>query len=189
MRDKVESLVSERDSIVAHDKNVMNGAFNEADYPSAQELRAKFDIIIRLWPVPTDFRSEGIPAEMVADWQSEMSARLSSQAKDAKAELLERLADKLAHLAERISVLDKEQKGTRFHDSTVSNIVETCADVRAANFDDDETINNLVSKVESVANKLDVETIRENKTVRAETAEAVRAQLAEVSNAMAGFMS
>ncbi len=182
----VEGFLSARDSIIARDRVDLNGTFRESDYPSAHSLRSKFSARLEVLPLPTnDFRVEGIADSICAELAAEMESNTLARVTDAKRDLIGRIRERVATLASKLAAMNNE---SRFHASTLENVTEACAEVRAANFDEDQTINDLASKIETAVSSLSSDAIRETQTARVEAKEIATKALAEINEAMAGFM-
>ncbi len=181
----IDALIAERDQIVAHDKSVLNGAFNEADYPNAHTLRAMFQIGITLHPVAVDFRCDGLDKATRDEIQREANAMLAERTKDAKRELLARVAEKLGSLVSKLATHKPGE--TRFHDSTITNVSEVCAQVDASNFDEDQAISRLVASVEKTIKGIDPEMIKDSEAARKDAKIEAENQLASVQDAMKAF--
>ena len=182
----VDALIDERDEIVRHDRQVLNSAFNSADYPRAQALRGMFQVCLDFHPVETDFRTEGIDQSVQDEIARSLFSATDRRIKEAKADLLARLTEKLAHLSGKLAPAAKGTK-TRLHDCTLSNVFETCGEVSAANFDDDTAIAAIVAKVEETIKGIDLDAVRDSEEARNDAKETAEKALQDVQDAMAGF--
>ncbi len=183
-----DAFCAKRDEIIARDRHDLNGAFRESDYPTASELRAKFYAEIAFEPVATDFRCEGIDAQDLAEMQRSANAAIETRVREAKRDLCARLAERLVELTDKLNAFKPSDKKGRFHDATVTNVSDTCAEVRDANFDDDKTVNAIAAKVEKAIAKLSIDGIKANDAERDEAKQAAEAMLAEVQAAMSAFV-
>lgn len=185
----VDAFCSKRDEIMQRDNSPtrLNGAFRASDYPSESELRAKFYADLEILPVPADFRTEGIDASLAREIQSAADAMTENRLKAAKTDLLARVAERLGELSAKLAKFKPSDKTGRFHDASVTNIAETCAQVRAANFDDDKAVERIVSKVEKAVAKLSPDGIKANDSEAADAKETAEKLLADVTASMAAF--
>ena len=181
----VDLFLAAYDDLIAKDRIALNGTFRASDYPSKDRLRAKFAARIEVLPLPSrDFRVEGISAAVCAELTAEMDRQTADRVADAKKDLIGRIQDRVATLAAKVSAMTDQ---SRFHASTLGNVSEVCAEVKAANFDGDPMIDALADKIEAAIKPLDAEAIRDNETARAEAKQTAENALAEISAAMAGF--
>ncbi len=181
----VDEFVAAYDDIIARDRVALNGTFRITDYPKAHELRGKFKATLEFFPIASDFRVEGINDAVKAELQAEMEKLTLERVADAKKELANRIREKVSALSNKLATMTD---GSRFHESTVKNITEACAQVKAANFDEDSTLDTLADKVTEAVSKLDADTLRENLGARVTAQEIAKASLADIEQAMAGFM-
>ena len=63
-------------------KKALNGLFNAADYPHPREIRSKFKLATKTFPVPDadDFRSDVLDADTVEDIRRELVETSDSDA-------------------------------------------------------------------------------------------------------------
>lgn len=104
----------------------LNSLFDAADYPHANEVQSKFNVSMNVYPLPNadDFRIvEGLSSDE-ADKLCEaavegLEASISTAVKD----VWKRMAVAVSAMHTRLSVPSGE-KGGKFHDSLVDNIVD-----------------------------------------------------------------
>ncbi len=173
-------------TIIPRDQKALNGTFDIADYPSQDELRAKFGAKLEAMPIPTDFRVEGIDDSVREAMQGELDKVSSERVKDAKREIISRLLEKVKHLSSKLNSTNEEE---RLNKKQLENIAEVCDDVASIVFDDDSEIIRIAGEVKASLADLSLQEIRNSKTARAEANEKVSAELAKVQGLMAGFMA
>ncbi len=188
----VDSFVNARDVIIDRDRVALNGTFKITDYPTASELRAKFYAKLEVSQLPpADFRVEGLADEVCAQLQIEMEQNTLSRVIEAKRDLITRIQDRVSSLVNKLENMPSDnasrKEKIRFHASTIENISEACKEVRNANFDDDQTVENLATKIESAVANLSPELIREDENARKEAKEIATKAMEEITLAMAGF--
>ena len=61
--------------------------------------------------------------------------------------------------------------------------------MKAANFDEDSTLDRLADSIASTVSKLDAETLRDDATARKDAQQVAKDALAEIESAMAGFVA
>jgi hypothetical protein len=155
---------------------------NPADYPDAQEVRARFGIEVRYMPVPTtgDFRV-GISDEDKASLQRQLQDAESNAAKH----VLSQMIEPMQRAVEKLSI-EIGKDGAIFRDSLIDNMVDVAERMNKVNISDDpaiqDRINDLRSLVGTYARNKDV--LRNSQTVREKAA----TQINDLVSQMAGLV-
>lgn len=185
--DCVNAFISAYSDIIDRDRVALNGTFTLSDYPSKDTLRAKFGARLEIMPLPSvsDFRVDGISDAVCEQLREEMENATAQRVIDAKRDLLARVSAKVSHLSDKLANMTEK---SRFHASTVTNIKDACAEVRAANFDGDTAIDALTEKVETLIADLNPDAISDDLNAQAKAQETARLAMAEIESAMAGFV-
>lgn len=183
----VEAFISAYDEIIDRDRVALNGTFTLSNYPSKDTLRAKFGARLEIMPLPSvsDFRVDGVADAVCEQLREEMETATAQRVIDAKRDLLARVSAKVAHLSDKLANMTEK---SRFHASTVTNIADACAEIRAANFDADPSIDTLAEKVETLISELNPDAISDDIGAQAKAQETARLAMAEIESAMAGFV-
>ena len=152
---------------IAYAKGKPNLA-NPSDYPSADEVAAKFSIEVRYMPVPTtgDFRV-GISDEDKASLQQQLDDATANASKH----VLTQMIDPMRRAVEKLNVKIGED-GSVFRDSLIDNMVDVADRMRRVNLSDDPKIVNAIRDLQSLvttyANNKDM--LRSSQTVREKAA-------------------
>lgn len=153
-----------------------------SDYPSADEMRARFGISVRYMPVPTtgDFRV-GISEEDKLSLQKQ----LDDAEVNATTHVLKSMIEPMKRAVEKLSVpIGKD--GSVFRDTLIDNMVDVAERMNKVNISDDPTIqdhiNDLRNLVGVYANNKDV--LRSSQTVRQKAA----SQIDSLVSQMAGLV-
>ena len=155
---------------------------NPADYPTADEVRARFGIEVRYMPVPTtgDFRV-GISDEDKASLQRQ----LDDAERNAATHVIEQMIEPMQRAVDKLKV-NIGDDGSVFRDSLIDNMVDVAERMNRVNVSDDPTIqqriNDLRSLVGTYANNKDV--LRANQSVREKAA----TQINDLVSQMAGLV-
>lgn len=122
----IEAFIDVYPQAVAQAELRLNTLFDRGDYPDADEVRRRFAVRMRTYPLPDaeDFRIiDGIPPEeadrLVAEALDGMNARIN----DAVRDLWKRMHTVVDNMNQKLSV-PHGAKGSAFHDTLVSNIGE-----------------------------------------------------------------
>ena len=158
------------------------GLANPDDYPSADEMRARFGIDVRYMPVPTtgDFRV-GISDEDKASLQKQLDDAESSATTHVLTTMIEPMKKAIDKLAVPIG-----KDGSVFRDTLIDNMVDVAERMNRVNLSDDpavqKQIDDLRSLVGTYANNKDM--LRDSQTVR----EKAVSQIDSLVNQMAGLV-
>jgi hypothetical protein len=158
-------------------KQLLSTLFKDSDYPTVDSLTRKFDMDLKFHPVPTsgDFRVELSEAELERV-RSNAVQRVEESSQAAMADVWQRLYDKVAWLADRLS----DPKNT-FHDATYQDAQDTCELLTRLNFTDDANLEKMRLAVSNKLVKFHPETLRNDPDVRRDTlkdANAIMKQMA-----------
>lgn len=107
----------------------LNDLFNEADYPTAEEVRRRFTCNFEVMPLPdvADFRTvQGIDSEELTRLTQEAEARANERVAEATRTAITRLHEAVKTMSDRLNQYtaneDEDKKGNRFYDSWVGNV-------------------------------------------------------------------
>lgn len=163
----------------------LNGLFREEDYPSAEEVRARFRFEYHAAPLPVadDFRV-ALPASEAERIRTELRRRLADAQAQAMADLWQRLHKAVTHAVEQLSKPEQT-----FRDTLLGNLAELVELLPSLNIGGDERLAAAGVEIErrllSVSAGLLVENrealkaandeLRTNPQARAEAAKAAKA--------------
>jgi hypothetical protein len=125
-------------------QRLLNGMYNDADYPSEYEIVNKFKMDMAIFPVPaTDFRVQ-IASDELTRIQQDVEARVKDAQQQAMQEVWTRLYDRVKNMAEKLA----DPKAI-FRDTLVDNLRDQCDMLTRLNFTDDPNLEALRSEVEA----------------------------------------
>jgi hypothetical protein len=140
----VSDFVSHYTQLKMDAQRLLNGMYNDADYPSEDEILNKFKIDMAIFPVPaSDFRVS-IASDELTRIQQDVEARVKDAQQQAMKEVWTRLYDRVKSMAEKLA----DPKAI-FRDTLVDNLREQCDMLTRLNFTDDPNLEALRSEVES----------------------------------------
>jgi len=162
----------------------LNGLFNASDYPAPSAIRSKFAFRIAMLPLPdaTDFRVD-LGDEQVKKLQEQFVQTRDALFNRAIGEVVGRIQEVVGRMAERLrayKVTDDKTEGV-FRDTLVTNIRDLVAVLPALNVTEDDRLDDLIDRVRTSLCAHDADVLRENTTVRIETADAADEILAHVN--------
>ena len=140
----VNDFVSHYAQLKLDAQRLLNGMYNDADYPSEDEIANKFKMDMAIFPVPaTDFRVS-IASDELTRIQQDVEARVKDAQQQAMKEVWTRLYDRVKNMAEKLA----DPKAI-FRDTLVDNLREQCDMLTRLNFTDDPNLEALRSEVEA----------------------------------------
>lgn len=144
-------------------KSLLNGMFEQADYP--RNIKARFSFGIEFNPVPQggDFRVALSEKEIEAI-AAGAEARVKNAFEDAQNDAVKRLFETVQKLVSRLS-----QPDAIFRDTLIGNARELCDVLQRLNVTGDANLERLRRETELLS-MTEPETIRKNENVRVETA-------------------
>jgi hypothetical protein len=151
-------------AFVEERKKALNGLFNDGDYPSADDIRSKFNLDLTILPFPdaADFRSE-LDDDTVAEIRAQLQVTTST------------VVDKaMAHTVEL---------GGVFRDSLVENVRELADLLPAFNLVGDAKLDEIAKRIKAELCTEDAKSLRENDGAR----EAVQKSADEIVAAVSGL--
>ena len=157
----------------------MGALYDPADYPAVGKVRQKFRMDIAIFPVPSDDFRVDLATEELEHIQQDVQIRVEKASQDAMRDVWQRLYDKVAWFADRLS----DPKHT-FNTATYEAIGELCDLLPRLNFSDDPELETLRLQVEEKLAGHHPDAIRNDPDLRrvvAQDADAIMSQ-------MRGFM-
>jgi hypothetical protein len=160
----------------------LNGLYDDADYPSTDDLRLRYSYTLEYSPLPSgnDFRLT-LAADEIAAIAANTETRVKSAIDAAQRDAVERLFDAVSHIQERLA----DPKAI-FRDSLIQNARELCDVLTRLNITDDARLDAIRADVARLATEEPSE-LRERPIVRqAAAAEAARI-LEQMKSTFGGF--
>jgi hypothetical protein len=161
-------------------RKMLNGLFEEKDYPDSLNIRKKykFETVIDPMPEAGDFRVSLTDADS-ARIKAEIEERTNDRIREAMADLWTRLFEVVTHIREKLS-----QPDAIFRDTLIDNARDLCKILPKLNIGNDQKLESLSERVRTEIALLSPEILRNNKDVRKETAQ----KADEIFNLMTSYM-
>ena len=174
----VNRFIWDYPKLKADAQRILGSLYNEADYPTVDELKLKFKMDMAIFPVPaTDFRVQ-IASDELTRIQQDVEARVKSAQSTAMNEAWNRLYERVKNMAEKLA-----DPSAIFRDSLVENTRELCALLPRLNFADDPHLEQMRQDVEASLLK-HPEALRNDLDLRRDTADEAKA----IMDKMKSFM-
>lgn len=176
------------DSIKERDKIRLNGTYDETDYPTRAELRAKFRAVINVSSLPVvsdDWRIAGIDEETRQNIAAQIEAETDQRIAAGNKEMLAAIRDAIAHLSSRL----KDSDAT-FKRNSVENVIDAANILSELNVTDDKVITEVSDRIKTtfLAMNGTTDQIRESKGLRAKAVDTCADAMREIDETMAGIM-
>ena len=171
----VNSFLSEYMRLKTHARVSLNTLYNEADYPSQDEVASKFNMDMSIMPVPDgDFRVD-VAEEELARITADVERRVVDASQNAMKEAWNRLHDRVKHMADK---LDDPTAVVR--DTLVENTREICSVLTRLNFTDDPNLEAMRQEVEQSLTKHHPDALRNDPDLRRDKAAEAKAIMAKM---------
>jgi hypothetical protein len=162
--------------------------YNPNDYPTRNQMEGRYCFDIEFAPIPTsgDFRVE-LNENVVKEIKSQIENKGNRQVELAMQDCWNRVRDVLSSLRDKmredsrtVKVKKKDRKGKAytekvekapiFRDSIIGNIQDLVKVLKGLNVTNDPNLEKVRSQLEADICKIDTDTLRNDKSVRTETA-------------------
>jgi len=165
-------------SEISQDAHRLGQLFNPDDYPDQSKLPDLFYVDLAFLPVPdtADFR-----VDISEQHKQSLTQAIHDAEQSAATHVLEQLLEPLQRMAEKLRVPIGED-GAIFRNSLTENLLDTAARMERINISEDQTIAAAIQQVKTLAKTavLRTDQLRENPTIRQDTATEVEAMLANL---------
>jgi hypothetical protein len=183
----VDVLARQFLTLIDQAKTRLGGLFRESDYPSKDELRAKFSFETKVLPLPDagDFRV-ALGNEEKDRIKRQITAAVEASLQVGTRELWFRLYEAVQHMADRLAAYKVTEQGVEhpFRDTVVTNLVKLVDVLPKLNITNDAELERLAEQVRTSL-LVDPKELRKSESARAETAKAA----AVIAQHMAGYMA
>jgi hypothetical protein len=184
----VVEFVRDYPKFVEERKRVLNGLYNESDYPSPNDIGSKFKLETKTFPVPDagDFRSDVLDADTVEDIRRELTETSETVLSDAMKHSVEQIVEVVGHMSEKLKTYGQTIEGAKKHsfftDSLVANVRELVEVLPAFNFTGDANFDRVVERMKTELCVEEGKDLRENANARAIVAKSADDILRDVSS-------
>jgi hypothetical protein len=183
----VDDLARQLLSLIDQARTRLGGLFRESDYPTPDELRAKFSFDTKVLPLPDagDFRV-ALGDEEKDRIKRQITAAVEASLQVGTRELWFRLYEAVQHMADRLTAYKVTDQGVEhpFRDTVVTNLVKLVDVLPKLNVTNDPELERLAEQVRN-ALLVDPKELRKSDSVRTETARAA----ADIAQRMAVYMA
>jgi Protein of unknown function (DUF3150) len=178
----VDEFCADYPMFVEERRRALNGLFNEQDYPSSSEIREKFSLNTKTFPVPDteDFRSDVLDADMIADIKRDLEETTAQVLDGARKDTLQQVATIVGHMSEKLKAYKTDK--SFFTGSLVENVRELAELLPAFNLTDDPQFDLIADRIKRELCVEEAATLRESAEARASVQKSADEILADVSS-------
>jgi hypothetical protein len=178
----VSTFLDSYDQFVADARQRLNGLFDQNDYPSFAQLKAKFGFTFGVRPIPEaeDFRAD-IGDEELARVKADLEADKDATIKTAMSDVWSRMRDVVGKMAERLKAYNPNKPGDApFRDTLVSNISDLLAVLPSLNLTGDPNVARFTAEIQEQLTAHSAEELRANMFTLQDTARRAEEILAKM---------
>jgi len=186
--ENLRELGREYESSVSQAAKVLGDAFKASDYPSKDEILAKYSLSKKIMPLPdaNDLRV-ALPQAKLDSMKADIEADITSSLEGAMQKVHERVAETLAHLIDKLSDFGVDAKTGKatgiFRDSTVTNLTDLASILPSLNLTGDPKLTEVSNALLTQLRDLDPEKIRNSESHRND----VVSKAKDVADKLSGF--
>lgn len=167
---KVEKLGAVWDTAVLADKARLGSMWNPTDYPTKEEMLAKWGISVVFSPIPAseDFRIDMDEADRKA-----LDNAIHEVEQNSTGYLLKEMLKPVAAMAAKLSVPIGDE-GSIFRDSLMGNLKDVANRAKKLNLNHDPRVDEVIRDIERVTDNVSLTALRETTEVRSATAKQMK---------------
>jgi hypothetical protein len=165
-------------------KRALNGLFNPADYPAPADIREKFKLECKTFPVPDagDFRSDVLDTDTIDDIKRELNETSDKVLHDAMKDTASQISEVVGRMAEKLKSYKNSEGRNFFTASLVGNVRELAELLPAFNLTNDPALDQIAKRIQRELCVEEAETLRKDDNVRAVVQKSADDILRDVSN-------
>jgi len=177
LRRAVEVFLAQYSTLVTAAAFSLGDLFDASEYPSVDEVRAKFRVDYVFLPVPVagDFRVD-VMQEAADTLRTEYESYFGRKLAEAMQDAWTRLHECVTHMSERLADAEEvkqtktgETRRKKFHDSLIENANELCGVLTALNVTSDPKLEQARQALERAINNRTADDLRDNDHLRLQT--------------------
>lgn len=173
----LDSFIDDYPMMRARARQLLNGMYRDEDYPTAQDIRSRFQLSVAYDPVPAigDIRVD-LAADQILEIETSIARRVDDAVRIAVQDSWKRLYDVVSKVRERLA-----QPDAIFRDTLISNAKDVCQTLERLNVTGDPTLEKMRQRVLHDLASAVPDTLREVPDVRSKTADKAAAILKAMS--------
>lgn len=177
-QDRVREFGDNYSGYVSQARSILGALFDDANYPSRDRALDKFKFTWTTAPVPTagDWRID-TSKEEIAEMEAGLSAKLKAAEEAALGDLVNRLTEPLAKMAEKLNDPD-----STFRDTLVTNLRDVIKIIPDLNITGNARLQKIADAVKAEVSVFGADTLRTDTTIRATVADKVQEHLNQLQN-------
>jgi len=158
----VDAFVATYPDAIAKAKEMHNGTYRDADYPTLDTVREVFGFSVTFYPIPAGNHFDvNLVGPAVTAMRAQLEAANAAKVDQAVNELWNRLLDPVTKMAETL-----RDPSAIFRDSLVGNVIQVLDLVPSLNVTGSDKLKAAAAEVRSSLANLNPDVLRNNRTVR-----------------------
>lgn len=169
-------------AVLAEAQVRMAGLYDARDFPSQDELRQKFRFQLTIFPVPhaAELKLQGVSEAVEAELRTQYEGQLEEHLQEARREVWERVLEPATRFAEVMAEADRPFRAT-----TVEKLREIVDMAPRMCLTPDPALQETCDRLRRLLTGIDAEVLRENGSVRGDTATEVRMVADDITRRLA----
>jgi hypothetical protein len=168
--DAADEFCHDYPGFVEERKKALGRLFRQDDYPAANDIRSKFKLETKSFPVPDadDFRSDVLDADTIEDIKRELTETSESVLDGAMADTAASITRVIGHMADKLKdyKLGKKKDRSFFNDSLVGNVRQLADLLPAFNLTNDPALDAITKRIKQELCVEEATTLRKDDDVR-----------------------
>jgi hypothetical protein len=169
--DKVTQFVRDYPTMQAQAQQALGALYNPDEYPSEEQVRAKFGFRLVFTPVPEsgDFRLD-LPKQELEEMRRQYDSAFDSRLAEAMREPWDRLHTTISAMTDKLAKVEAAPDGavTRWHDTFIGNAAELCKMLTHLNLTKDPKLEQARRDLEKAIAGVDIDSVKEDPDVRSD---------------------
>lgn len=162
----VDEVIDSLDDLKLVARSKLGSMYCEEDYPTADEIRAKYSFRLQFTPVPESGNfALDLAAQELEDAKRSCDQLIAERVAEAHKSSWDKLYKKLKDMSERL--VDNPDKISRWHDTFVDDPVELCKLLKHFNVNQDPQLESARLALEDAMRGTDIDSIKDSPIVRA----------------------
>jgi hypothetical protein len=174
---KRDEFVMEYPELIKQAQDNLAGLANAGDYPSAEEVKAKFKLTFDFLPIPASNGFAGLSDNVLHALGKQLKAKQQTAIAVAQGEMWSQVKKTVGHMVDRLAEADG-----RFRSTTVEDVRDLLTLLPGFDVVGDERVATVVSDIKSMLDGVDSVSIRKSDQVREQVRDQAQAVIDKLNS-------